>query len=92
MSNGERLVKSEHFHTFFRTMGVGKELPCPRCGMEKQFGWSDDPSIIEDKEWTAPPIGADADPGQDNFFQSCDRCGFVEVYFLKQFYAWYDQQ
>lgn len=94
--NGEpmtnRIIKSKDFHQFFRSVGIGKNLTCPRCGSADQFGWSDDPEKIGDEEWSAPPIGADIDPGKDNFFQFCDRCGFVEVYFLKQFYQWFDQQ
>lgn len=92
MEDRGRTVKASDFHKFFRETGIDKELPCPRCGEPKQFGWTDDPDRMGDGEWIAPELGANADPGKDNFFQSCDKCGFVEVYFLKQFFKWLDEQ
>jgi hypothetical protein len=92
MAKPPRYIQSSDFHDFFKAVGVGEEQPCPRCKEPRQFGWSNDPLIIGDFEWMAPDLGEEADPAKHNFFQSCDRCGFVEVYFLKKFYEWFDKR
>lgn len=86
MSEDTKTIKIRDFHRFFREMGIAKEQPCPRCGEPRQFGWTDDPELMGDGEWTVPPAGSD--PGSNNFYQYCDRCGFVEVYFLTKFFEW----
>ena len=87
-----RRVTLRDFHDFFREEGLGKDLPCPMCKTEAQFGWSDKPAPQTEVEFLIPMVGASADPGKDNFFQTCDNCGFVEVFFLAPFCDWIERR